>query len=61
MQHCATELSLFVDEIEDAALFEDRIAKLEVAEELKDLSDQAEHHPSGVFFGTFHTYLRDDA
>jgi hypothetical protein len=61
VQHCATELLLFVDEIEDAELFEDRIAKHEVAEELKDLSDKAEHHPSGVFFGTFHTCLRDDA
>src|SRR6267378_5531428 len=60
VQHCATELLLFFDEIEDAELFEARIVKHEVAEKLKDLSDQPEHHPSGAFFGTFHTHLGDD-
>jgi hypothetical protein len=54
-------LRLFVDEIEDAEPFEDRIAKHEVADELRELSDEAENHPTEVFFGTFHRYLRDDA
>jgi hypothetical protein len=37
------------------------VAQHNVADELKELSDVAENHPSEVFFGTFHRYLRDDA
>ena len=61
VQHWASKLRLFVDEIEDAEPFEDRIAKHEVADELRELSDEAENHPNEVLFGTFHRYLHDDA
>jgi hypothetical protein len=61
VQHWANELRLFVDEIEDAEPFEERIAKHEVTDELKELSDEAENRPNEVLFGAFHRYLHDDA
>lgn len=55
------QMFMFVEEIENLEPFANRIAKHEVADELRDFCDEAEMHPDEVFFGTFHEYLRDDA
>jgi hypothetical protein len=54
-------LKLFVDEVENAEPVRLRQEFESFDEEIADLISRAEENPNAILYGTFHSYLRDDA
>jgi hypothetical protein len=57
----AMSLRLFVVGIEGAEPLAQRKQKFSIDPELEALEEQASLNPNAILYGTFHTYLRDEA